>query len=249
MEKTIKEYQYALGSHPAYRSLKSIEAIKRFMEVHVFAVWDFMSLLKALQIKITNTNVPWKPSKYDVKLVRMINEIVLGEESDVDRDGVASSHFELYLKAMNEIGADTTSIKSFLTDYDFDRLPYAIRDFVATNLRVAMEGNVIEVASSFFYGREKLIPSMFEGILKVLKDENMDCPTLIYYLERHIEVDGDEHGPLANECLSLLIDNKIENKKIASDAALEALNKREKLWDYVAQINKDAKQIKSKKFQ
>ena len=82
------------------------------MEYHVYAVWDFMSLLKALQIELTCTTLPWKPVG-DTKIRRLINSIVLEEESDVDADGNPSSHYEMYLDAMIECGADTKKIESF----------------------------------------------------------------------------------------------------------------------------------------
>jgi len=45
---------------------------------------------------------------------RLINEIVLGEESDTTEAGEATSHFELYLEAMKEAGADTLPVERFI---------------------------------------------------------------------------------------------------------------------------------------
>ena len=229
--KVIINAQKELTTHPVYETLTDIEALRKFMSVHVFAVWDFMSLLKSLQNKVTCVEVPWRPSLYPAQIVRMINQIVLGEESDVDGEGNALSHFELYLDAMEEVGSPTGAIKDFLTDFNFDCIPAPAKKFVKYNLEVATTGHVVEVASSFFYGREKLIPEMFEAIVQVLHRENIHAPKFLYYLKRHIEVDGDEHGPVAQKCLDILIGNDEKLKSLAQTAGLNALAQRKFLWD------------------
>lgn len=200
------------------------------MEIHVFAVWDFMSLLKALQREITCVNIPWRPSQYPAELVRFINEIVLGEESDVDSEGRPSSHFDLYLKAMEEVGASTSVIKGFLASGNLEDVPLLARDFVRFNLGLAERGHVVEVASAFFFGREKLIPEMFQALVKVLEEKELRAPTLRYYFERHIQLDGEEHGPLAEKCLSVLTAGNTDLEALAWKAGTEALRKRDELW-------------------
>jgi hypothetical protein len=100
-----------LANHQIYTSLQAVEDIRIFMEHHVFAVWDFMSLLKSLQRQLTCVEVPWLP-KGSPRVRRFINEIVLGEESD-DVNGTLA-HFELYRAAMTAAGANTGPIDAFL---------------------------------------------------------------------------------------------------------------------------------------
>lgn len=232
MEQILSKQQ-ELNQHPVYQTLTNIESIRHFMRYHVFAVWDFMSLLKSLQRQITCVQVPWKPSIYPTEMVRLINQIVLGEESDVDQYGNPLSHFELYLKAMDEVGASTAEIRDFMNTMDLKGVPDGAREFVAHNLHVAQYGHVVEVAASFFYGREKLIPEMFQMIVDTLKKENVHAPTLIYYLERHIEVDSGEHGPMAMKCLDYLTGQDEGLRSLAFHSGRKALEMRHALWDEV----------------
>lgn len=219
-----------LSHHPLYSKLNTIENIRFFMERHVFAVWDFMSLLKSLQIKLTCTTIPWRPSAYPSEVVKLINEIVLGEESDVDQDGKACSHFELYLRAMTEVGANTAKINDYIATLDPEFIEEDCREFVQQNLKLSKEGRVEEVAASFFHGREKLVPEMFTSMVEILERENIQAPTFIYYLKRHIEVDSGDHGPKASFCLDILTQNP-EARARALESAYDSLLLRKKLWD------------------
>ena len=114
-EDKLAPYKDQLLHHPLYQKLTSTEAIQTFMEYHAFAVWDFMSLVKALQRKLTCTELPWVPVGSPATR-RLINEIVWGEESDVDQFNQPTSHFELYIKAMEEVGANTAPIKKLVAE-------------------------------------------------------------------------------------------------------------------------------------
>jgi hypothetical protein len=234
----LESQHQIIANHSMYKKIVTLSDLKIMMESHVFAVWDFMSLLKRLQRDITCVELPWKPSHYSKKLVRLINEIVLVEESDLDRNGEVIDHFSLYLNAMDEVGANTVILKNFIVDFDFSKLSNAQKNFVQYNLELAANGGIHEVASAFFFGREKLIPDMFTSILTDL-NANLDSndqgrfSNLKYYLERHIQIDGDEHSHLAHECLSELCgsnENKWEDAKMAG---LKSLKLRGDLWNEV----------------
>jgi hypothetical protein len=238
----IAPLRNALLSYPMYAEIDSLSRLREFMQSHVFAVWDFMSLVNRLQSELTSNRLPWTPPLRS-RIARFTNEVVLGEESDLGLDGDPLSHFELYLRAMEEIGADTSSIKGFLAQIDlglryeavFDELngPPGVVDFVNNTLRCAIHGSSVEVASFFFFGREDVIPEMFEKLLKLWDNPKAEVPHFAYYLKRHIELDGDSHGPWAQEMLTVLAGRSESNWKLATGAAKCAITSRIRLWDSV----------------
>ncbi len=232
----------ALLNHPLYAEVDSLSRLREFMQIHVFAVWDFMSLVKRLQRELTSTSLPWMPPVRS-RIARFANEVVLGEESDLGPDGKPISHFELYLRAMDEIGADTTLVRGFMSQIDLGaqwedvleemNVPPGVADFVNETLGCAIHGSLVEVASFFFFGREDVIPEMFERLLKSWGDAKAEVPHFAYYLQRHIELDGDSHGPWAREMLTALAGQSESNWKEATSAAERAITSRIKLWDSV----------------
>ncbi len=113
LKESIDPVRNRLIAHPIYGAVQTPSALRIFMEFHVYAVWDFMSLLKALQRSLTCVDVPWAP-RGSANTRYLINEIVVGEESDVDEQGRRVSHFELYLRAMKEAGASVEEIGRFV---------------------------------------------------------------------------------------------------------------------------------------
>lgn len=230
-----------LQEHKIYKSIKSIEDIRLFMEQHVFAVWDFMSLLKQLQNQLSSTKVPWLPSG-NPEAARLINEIVWGEESDLNRKGIAMSHFEMYLESMQSLGARSQAIselqhllkKGQTIDQAIDQinLPQHISSFLKFTFEVINTKKNHIIAAVFTFGREDLIPDMFIEIIKNLKvPEGEDLSDLIYYFKRHIEVDADEHGPMALKMVTNLCEDNVDKITEALAYSKKALELRIDLWD------------------
>ncbi len=239
IEQRIAPLRARLNAHPLYASVKTIEDVRVFMESHVFAVWDFMSLLKSLQRELTAVAVPWVPAKFAASR-RFINEIVLGEESDMFH-GRPASHFEIYLDAMESAGADTGPMRVVLAraastpaawQDALELAPTEARAFVRSTFRVITQGSVAAQAAAFTFGREDMIPDLFRGFIRELNAELAGhLSTFVWYLERHIEVDGEDHGPLSLRMVADLCGESPELWEEASAAAEDAIRARLALWD------------------
>jgi hypothetical protein len=239
----IEPLRQQIINHKVYSAITGLEDLRIFMQYHVFAVWDFMSLLKALQNSLTCTSVPWFPVGSAVTR-HLINEIVAGEESDVDQNGDLKSHFELYLEAMQQCGADTTQIDQFITELKISRnlssafevsdAPQATQDFVSFTFKIINSKKDYLQAAAFTFGREDLIPNMFHSIVSdISKTFPEEVSIFKYYLERHIEVDGDHHSHLALQMTSNLCGDNEAFWKEAQQTTIQSLQKRIDLWDAV----------------
>lgn len=228
-------------NHEIYSRINNLAELRIFMEHHVFAVWDFMSLLKALQINLTCTSLPWFPVG-NAKTRQLINEIVAGEESDLDEKGEVKSHFELYIEAMEQADANTQPILNFITAlkngksfseaYIIANVPVSAQNFVNATFDIIHQNKVHNIAAAFTFGREDLIPNMFYSMVNDLNSENHNQIAIFkYYLDRHIEVDGDHHSHLALEMTSELCANNETYWVEALASAQNALQERINLWD------------------
>jgi hypothetical protein len=178
---------------------------------------------------------------------RLINEIVWGEETDINKDGIAMSHFEMYMQSMDQVGASTSSISKFLIEIEkFDAiqdhinsadLPDFIKNFLLFTFDVIESDKTHVIAAVFTFGREDIIPDMFIEMVKTINNEpNLDLSHLIYYLERHIEVDSGEHGPMALKMIQELCGDDPFKWDEALEASKSALNHRISLWNGIASL-------------
>lgn len=231
----------SLLQHPVYARVCDVPALQIFMQHHVFAVLDFMWLLKRLQKELTCIQNPWLPAQ-NPDLTRFVNEIVLGEESDEDGRGGFFSHFELYLNSMNDVHADPKSLHQFMQSLRggvsvpdalaIANTPISVQNFVGFTHHVASVCSAAEVACVFCFGREDIIPEMFQRLLSSFEDAHLQVPALNYYIRRHIELDGDHHGPLARRMVNLLCHDSATTEQCIQTTRT-AIQRRIQLWDGV----------------
>lgn len=237
----IEPLRQEILNHKVYSVIKNVDDLQIFMQYHVYAVWDFMSLLKTLQNNLTCTTIPWYP-KGSGDTGHLINEIVVGEESDIDKDGNRKSHFELYLDAMNECGADTTPIDTFIQAirqtndishaFNIALTPIVAREFVDFTFKIISSDKDYLQSAIFTFGREDLIPGMFISLINDIDNSFPDSITIFkYYLERHIEVDGGQHSQLALQMTNNLCGNNEQYWQEAEQVTIQSLQKRIYLWD------------------
>ena len=243
----VKRLRERLSNHPVYASVTNLEELSIFMQHHIYSVWDFMSLVKYLQHHIAPATVPWMPSQ-NTSIQRFINDIVLEEESDHDIPDESghvtyTSHFRLYCKAMEEVKLGSTAkIEEFMRAVGFLSLdkamdqvsiPQPALTFMKTTFDFLNSGKPHVVAAAFALGREHIIPQMFRALLEKMNIQREHAQVFHYYLDRHIELDGDHHGPMALELLDLMCENDPVKIAEAEEAALEAIEARIAFWDGV----------------
>lgn len=245
----IKSRQEILYNHRLLNDqiIKNLDGLHIFMEHHVYAVWDFMCLLKSLQHHVCPSGNIWVPNKWmRAGAARLINEIVLSEESDIDFDGQGTiTHHDLYCQAMLEIGADAKDFEDFIECVRYSgyraaeeqiSIPASSKKFMNQTFSFIETGEPHIIASAFCFGRETIIPSMFQRLTKELNLTKTDAPKFHYYLERHIQIDGDSHGPASIQLIETLCDHDPVHIHEAEQAALNAIDARIRLWDDIAYL-------------
>jgi hypothetical protein len=240
LERLVAAKRQALAAHTVFGQIRGMAELRTFMTWHVFAVWDFMSLVKRLQNDLTCTRTPWTPPA-SARAARLMNEIVLGEETDEAPGGGHLSHYELYLAAMGEVGARTELISSVVRRVqagagtnealELESVDPAVRRFVQHTMSVSAEAPLIAVLGNFFFSREDMIPEMFKSLLEQWGVEPSSVPMFVYYLQRHIELDGDTHGPAAQAIIDELLGDDENGRVLMLQAAASAIDERFALWD------------------
>ncbi len=233
-----------LDRHPIYEALHTLDDLRVFMSHHVYSVWDFMSLIKYLQHAVAPASWPWQPGA-DPTVQRFINELVLEEETDEagpDRPGEFSSHFQLYLRAMVETGADADAPLRFASMAAREGIAAALAsgiaprpaaEFTRSTFRFIDAGRPHVVAAALALGREHVIPAMFRAFLARMGVSEQQAPVFHYYLRRHIHLDEDFHAPLSLRLLQGLCADDPARIAEARAAAVQAVEARLAFWDGV----------------
>lgn len=240
----IEPLRRRLLSHPVYAEVRDERTLHAFTRSHVFAVWDFQSLLAGLRSRLACTSVPWQPTR-DREARRLVNEIALDEESGAHPEGGFASHFELYLDAMRRCGADTSPVEAFveavaggqavrdlLSDGD---LPAGVADFVGTTFSILGSGRLHEAVAAFSLGREDVIPGMFRRLVERLAESSpREWGLFRHYLDLHIEHDESRHGPMARALVDRVCGGDPGREREAEAAAVRSLEARLRFWDAIA---------------
>jgi hypothetical protein len=233
---------------PQVLLIRSLPQLRLFTEHHVFAVWDFMQLLKSLQELLAPAGVPWLPPRYP-RLAGLINELVAAEECDclpVELGGPCYlSHFSLYRAAMQEIGADTSSIDAVLAvaaHEGLDRallhpaIPEPSRRFMQSTRSLIQSGQPHLQAAAFCFGRELLVPDLFRALLDQLQLHSLHAPILSWYFKRHISLDGDSHGPLAEQMVAELCESRPGALSAVESVRNRVVRERDAFWESIARV-------------
>ncbi|ESO11427.1 hypothetical protein HELRODRAFT_183213 [Helobdella robusta] len=234
-------------NHELFSSIKNMEGMRIFMENHSFAVYDFMTLLKSLQKRFTCVRPTWTPPKNRIA-ARLINDIVTGEETDeVVEPHVYISHYELYLDAMKQVGANTSPILALTSTMEQTNDPQksleAAREkgatkhalkFVEETFEVSLNEKIPDhvVAAYFLFGREDPIPDMFRTMLDKIPQLYLK-KDFVLYLERHIFLDEEHHAPMAKRLLQSLCKDDEKLWQQCAETAAKATYSRARFWDGV----------------
>ncbi len=232
----------AIAHHKLFRAITSIARLRRFTEIHVYAVWDFICLLKALQRKLTSQHLFWSPPINPLGCY-LVNSLVAEEESDCIEHNHYLSHFELYLQAMQQCGADIRGIRQFIANIHPEQslasllvsnnLPKPAQGFIQDTFEIIEKESHV-IAASLAFAREQITSTMFTQLLNTFEppeDSSYSLQLFRLYLQRHIELDSGQHSQQSQRLVATLCGSDKCKWDEVLEAAWFSLNSRLQLLD------------------
>ena len=141
---------------------------------------------------------------------------------------------------MTQAGADTSVIDGFIDRIrkkqpvfeaiEAAGVPGPSAEFMRCTWRFIDTAPVHVQAAAFAFGREDLIPEMFRQVVDV-NERLGSLSTFVDYLARHIQVDDEEHTPMAMQMLADLCGDDDARWAECAGAVNRALEARLRLWD------------------
>ncbi len=159
-----------LADHPLAGAIRDQPALRLFMEHHVFAVWDFLLLARALQRQLA---VEVERSGGGSPALRAAQRLLAGIVAEEERDQAPAnplgasqlSHLQIYRLAMAEVGANPGPIEALIERFAAEE-PSNLDE---TALLSSLAGLPIPAPSrqflAFTHGRELLVPQLFQNLL------------------------------------------------------------------------------------
>ena len=236
-----ERYFQLLETHRIYDRLHDEASLRLFVEHHVICVWIYNYLMRDLYQEIANHIQPMS-SQVQKEAIRLISELVLEEEVDEQNDGTLISHMEIYLEAMQDLGADVGPIMSF-----FDLLESG-KDWVEAarqahfpiesqlyfeKINVFFESPVHERAALLFYEGEPYVPDSFLNKLNVLS-QTAKTARLLEYFEKHIEGLKRPGFSAIGRLVELFCGDDEDLNAAAEARAEEAMKIRLEFWGQIA---------------
>ena len=247
-QNSIAPFNSKLINHKIYGQISDMRKTKIFMESHVFSVWEYLTMLKALQRELATRDISFLHENVP-DLPYLINQIVLNEEIEEESRGEylsAMGLYQLYINSMDEIGADSNPIKYFVdcikvnknwnntirdTITRFDNIPIQTYEYLNYNLKMIELSEIHELAGIFFFGRED-INSKFILLIKSNIEHEKSLSNLKNIIKRHVDDDSKNKNPILGEYINNILCKDDDKKwKKVEISVIEAIKKRIELWD------------------
>lgn len=233
-----ERYFQMLESHKLYDRIFDDYSLRLFVEHHVVCVWSYNYLLRNIYQELVSMIQPLN-SQAQKEALRIISEAILEEEVEEQTDGSLLSHLEIYLEAMQELGADVGPILSFFDMQESgaswqeslaaSHFPASVAQY-ARSMGELFERPLHERAAVLFYEGEPFIPDTFLNRLGQLGARH-DVNRLLDYFERHIEGLKRPGFSTSGRLVEIFCGDNPQLNDEAEKAAEQAMQIRIDLWN------------------